>query len=346
MALTNLCALQGEWESFLDLYGAGAPVPDSPNAELMLAASLHQWRKVVAILQRLVNERRAADDAASIDLSGFQINSDAAPAASAGAAPAPAASSRLNSLRRSAPDDAGLDNAAAAAAAKRACSPQDVARAAEARANGASSSAAAGAAASPARRRGTPRQLAATSRLSGSGGEATAHTASGDLPATGSAVQAPQRSRVQPSAALADGASAAPPPSAPLDGASLTWLITQLMHTAEPGAPSQHMGQPCQSMRNQILLLLRPMMNFQEKVVYFQDEQDRILDYHLAEFGDDDTMHIEVRRGDEVLGDTVEQMGQWAEESMLRELTVAFRGEDGEDGGGLLKEFCQVRLAS
>jgi hypothetical protein len=129
-----------------------------------------------------------------------------------------------------------------------------------------------------------------------------------------------------------------------LDVASLTWLIAQLMHTSEPGAPSQHMGQPCVSMRDRILLLLRPMMNFQEKVVYFQDEQDRILDYQLTELGDDETMHIEVHRGDDVLGDTVEQISKVGEEGLMRELTVSFVDEDGEDGGGLLKEFCQVSV--
>jgi hypothetical protein len=52
-----------------------------------------------------------------------------------------------------------------------------------------------------------------------------------------------------------------------------------------------------------------------------------------------------VHRGDEVLGDAVEQLGKAAEDALLRELTVSFVGEDGEDAGGLLKEFCQARVA-
>lgn len=77
-----------------------------------------------------------------------------------------------------------------------------------------------------------------------------------------------------------------------------------------------------------------------------QEEQDRFLELSLQELGDDETAHVEVRRGDDALGDTVEQLTKAAaadELALGRELTVSFAGEDGEDAGGLLKEFCQVR---
>jgi hypothetical protein len=95
-------------------------------------------------------------------------------------------------------------------------------------------------------------------------------------------------------------------------------------------------------MRDRILLLLRPMMNFQEKVAYFLEELDHMLDLQMSELGDDESMHIEVHRGDEVLMDTVEQIVKAGDDSLMRELTVSFSGEEGLDGGGLLKEFCQV----
>lgn len=63
-----------------------------------------------------------------------------------------------------------------------------------------------------------------------------------------------------------------PPPAAavqePGQHYSLTWLISQLMHS-EPHMSAKCMGQPNREMRDRILELLRPMMNFSEKVTYF-----------------------------------------------------------------------------
>jgi hypothetical protein len=124
----------------------------------------------------------------------------------------------------------------------------------------------------------------------------------------------------------------------------LGWLIGQLMGTREPGFMRD--GQPCVSVRDRILTLLRPMMNFQEKVTFFQEEQERMMDYemeHEMDFGADETLHIQVHRGQEILVDTVEQILAVDKEMLHRELTVEFLGEEGEDGGGLLREFCHVR---
>jgi hypothetical protein len=286
--LSQRLRLQGEWESFLDLYGAGAVAPDSPNAELMIAASLHRWRQVASVLQRLLNEQQAAADEENADLTAFRVISDhAASSADAMAAPASKPAVGANNLRRSAPDDTGAFDGAAPPS-KRLCSPADAARASEARGGGASTSAPAGAAAAARRLRAAPRTPSASLR---GALDAQAQAAPPQSLAT------PQRSRqLQSYDGSAPGAGGAPASVAKrFDGASLTWLISQLMHTTEPGAPSQHMGQPCVSMRDRILLLLRPMMNFQEKVVYFQEEQDRMLDYHLSDLGDDESMHIEAR---------------------------------------------------
>ena len=262
----------------------------------MLAAALHQWRNVAAILQRLVNEQQSAAAAADAALAQFRVTQDS------GAMPAepPAAARRSEAAapRRSLPVDG-------------------------AEASGSSP-----------RKRHCPDVDAPAARACALGTPARASVAA-------------VRERGPPAGQGHQRESMAAPEAEPrrLDGAGLTWLISQLMCVSEPGDSNRHIGQPCVSMRDRILSLLRPMMNFQEKVVYFQEEQDRRLDYHLSEFGDDETLHIEVRRGAEVLGDTMDQVSNVADDHLMRELTVAFVGEDGEDGGGLLKEFCQACLS-
>lgn len=59
--------------------------------------------------------------------------------------------------------------------------------------------------------------------------------------------------------------------------------------------------------------------------------------------GDDDALTLRVRRGGGVLGDVVAQIRAAGDDLAGRELAVEFEGEDGEDGGGLLKEFLHVR---
>lgn len=132
----------------------------------------------------------------------------------------------------------------------------------------------------------------------------------------------------------------------------LGWLITLLMGAREPGGFDRAGGQPCVSMRDRILTLLRPMMNFQEKVTFFQEEQDKLLDFELDQ-GElegtataEDTLNISVHRGPEILLDTVREIQDVDPVLLRRELTVEFLGEEGEDGGGLLREFCHVRSFS
>lgn len=293
--------LQGNWESFLDLYGAGAEPPTSPNAELMIAASLHQWMRVKEILQRLVDEKNGAHHCVRagtpiprnldtshngcLDMPHHTMHvSPAVHAASASSAhhlhgcaepaddPCPAVKRRR---------DADGNATVCATPSGGTCMPMSP------RASG---------------RDGWVRER------SGSGSDEPSH-------------------------------------------GKLGWLITLLMGAREGLDRDRAGGQPCVSMRDRILTLLWPMMNFQEKVTFFQEEQDKLLDYELDQgelegITAEDTLNIQVHRGQEILLDTVREIQDVDPALLRRELTVEFLGEEGEDGGGLLREFCHVRCCA
>lgn len=280
--------VQGAWESFLDLYGAGAAPPQSANAELMVAASLHQWQRIEKILQRLVDEQQASPRR--------QARTDRADT------PVPEGpDTSVSSAARDMPHHMMHVSPAVQAVSSR------VGRA------GAMSDASEDAAAIPPLKR--RRQSCAMPSTTGDVGR----DAGADSPCM------PQTDAID---------------HVPACESNFTWLIAQLMGTREPDA--LRCGQPAVGMRDRILALLRPMMNFWEKVTYFQEEQDRLLEYELDHIGDDETLHIEVHRGSEMLVEMVEQISKADDEMLRRELTVSFIGEDGEDGGGLLREFCAV----
>lgn len=280
--------MQGAWESFLDLHGAGADSPESANAELMVAASLHQWRRIEQILQRLVDEqadsprRHARADRADTPV-------PEGPDASVSTA----ARDMPHHMMHVSPAVQAVSNRSARASALNDVS-DDVA-------------------APPLKRR---RQSGAMPSTAGTVGR----DAGADSPCM------PQTDAID---------------RVPACDSNFTWLIAQLMAAREPDA--LRCGQPAVGMRDRILGLLRPMMNFREKVTYFQEEQDRLLEYELDHFGDDETLHIEVHRGPEMLVEMVDQISKADDDMLHRELTVSFIGEDGEDGGGLLREFCAVR---
>jgi hypothetical protein len=387
--------VQGEWEAFLDLYGAGAMPPDSPNAQLMLAATLHQWNKVESILQELVQEHLSSEE---MDVDDRRLDGDGGVGALCTVDDGNGSvldgdlsggdqenASNLHIVRSEASggkpgvvgsngaeqEDTGGDEGQPPAKRLRLSDMEAEAHAAtpvigvvgcraahEARSRSPSR---------PVARAGTPLPLCATGGL-GAAGRSTVATGVDGAPISvegsallsrgsrsavngaGPAVGTPPRPFSMPAGLASRSASAPRPQATPqpprrLDVSSLTWLIALLMQPQEPGGVSPHVGQPCLAMRDRILLLLRPMMNFQEKVAYFLEEQDHLLDFELSELGDDDTMHIEVHRGDEVLMDTVEQIAKAGDDGLMREMTVSFSGEDGVDGGGLLKEFCQVGAA-
>lgn len=293
--------MQGNWESFLDLYGAGAESPNSPNAELMIAASLHQWMRVKEILQRLVDEKNGAHHCVR---AGTPIprNLDTShnacldtPHHTMHVSPAVHAASGSSSHHSHAATDAVDDPGPA------------------------------------------------VKRRRDADGNATvcASTSSAACTAT-----SPRASNHSDWARDKSGSGDADDPS----HGKLGWLITLLMGAREPGAYDRERagGQPCVSMRDRILTLLRPMMNFHEKVTFFQEEQDKLLDYELGQgelegITAEDTLNIQVHRGPEILLDTVREVQDVDPVLLRRELTVEFLGEDGEDGGGLLREFCHVR---
>lgn len=289
LEVSDRIMVQGAWESFLDLYGAGAVPPQSANAELMVAASLHQWQRIEQILQRLVDEQESS----------------------------PRRHARTE--RADTPVPEGPDTTVSSTAIDMPHHMMHMSPAVQAVSSmqawpGIAKDAAVDVAAPPLKRR---RQSSAISV---------------------SAVDAGlDRGADSPLAPQTDAAD-----HVPACESNFTWLIAQLMGTREPD--SLRCGQPAVSMRDRILGLLRPMMNFREKVTYFQEEQDRMLEYELDHMGDDETLHIEVHRGPDMLVEMVEQISKADDDMLHRELTVTFVGEDGEDGGGLLREFCAVRV--
>eukprot|EP00892_Ulva_mutabilis_P010173 jgi/Ulvmu1/7528/UM037_0072.1 len=281
-----LACKEGAWDSFLDLYGAGAVPPRCANAELMVAASLHQWRRIEQILQRLVDEQ------------------DGSPR-------------RVRTDRADTPVPDGPDASVSTAARDLPHHMMHVSPAVQA----------------------VSSRSARASVLSDTADDATApplkrRRPSGAMPSTASAVghEVGAGSPCIPQTDAIDHVLASE--------SNFTWLIAQLMGTREPDALRG--GYPAIGIRDRILTLLRPMMNFNEKVAYFQEEQDRLLEYELDSMGDDETLHIEVHRGPEMLAEMVEQISKADDDMLRRELSVSFIGEDGEDGGGLLREFCAV----
>lgn len=281
--------MQGAWESFLDLYGAEAMPPKSANAELMVAASLHQWHRIEKILQRLVAEQEGRSPRRNARTDRADTPVPEAPDAS------------MSSAAIEMPHHTMHVSPAVQAVSSMQTWP------------GICKDSAADPTCPPLKR-----------RRAGSAVPIPAMDSAGDGGAGSPAV--PQTDAVD---------------HVPAYECKFTWLIAQLMGAREPEA--QRSGQPAVSTRDRILALLRPMMNFQEKVTYFQDEQDRLLEYELDQMGDDETLHIEVHRGPDMLVEMVEQISKVDDEMLRRELTVSFVGEDGEDGGGLLREFCAVR---
>lgn len=291
--------VQGNWESFLDLYGAGAEPATSPNAELMIAASLHQWMRVKEILQRLVDEKNGAHHCVR---AGTPIprNLDTphnacldTPHHTMHVSPAVHAASASSSHHSLACSDVGDDPCPAVKRRRDA--------------DGSATVCASGGAGTMSPRASGALDWARS--RSGNGSEDSSH-------------------------------------------GKLGWLITLLMGAREGVFERDRAsGQPCASMRDRILTLLRPMMNFQEKVTFFQEEQDKLLDYELDQgelegITAEDTLNIQVHRGQEILLDTVRELQDVDPVLLRRELTVDFAGEEGEDGGGLLREFCHVCSSS
>jgi hypothetical protein len=294
--------VQGNWESFLDLYGAGAQPPNNPNAELMIAAALHQWMRVKEILQRLVDEKNGTHHCVRAGTPiprNFDTSHNACldtPHHTMHVSPAVHAASASSSHHSHACTDTTDDP----------CPAVKRRRDADGSATVCATPAATCIVTSP---RASP----------GSQGEWGR-----DRCGSGHGFEEPSHCR-------------------------LGWLIALLMGAREPGGfdSMRAGGQPCVGMRDRILTLLRPMMNFQEKVTFFQEEQDKALDYWLDQgelegITAEDTLNIQVHRGPEILLDTVREIQDVDEMLLKRELTVEFLGEEGEDGGGLLREFCHV----
>lgn len=264
--------------------------PQSANAELMVAASLHQWQRIEQILQRLVDEQEGS----------------------------PRRHARTD--RADTPVPEGPDTSVSSTAIDMPHHMMHMSPAVQA--------------------------VSSMQVWPGMGKESAVDNASPPL-------KRRRQSNAVPNSAGDTGLDGgADSPSGPQTDAidhvpacesNFTWLIAQLMGTREPD--SLRCGQPAVSMRDRILALLRPMMNFREKVTYFQEEQDRMLEYELDHMGDDETLHIEVHRRPDMLVEMVEQISKVDDEMLRRELTVSFVGEDGEDGGGLLREFCAVRAS-
>ena len=331
-------ALQGAWESFLDLYGAGAEPPSSPNAELMIAASLHQWMRVKEILQRLVDEKngthhcvRAGTPIPRNDTC-HQACLDT-PHHTMHVSPAVHAAGASTSHHAHSCDSDRADDTTPALKRRR----DD---------NG---SAVACAFAGDGCAVTSPRASGQEGGKERAGGGEAGHGKLGWLIAQLMGAREPGFVAVgQPCVMVRDRILTL---LRPMMNFQVRFRTRRRVVLAVRSTRGSCVGQ-CARFRTVFgrclcdgTAVTRECLLPGEGHV-FQEEQDRMLDYeleHEMDYSADETLHIQVHRGQEILIDTVEQIRDVDNELLHRELTVEFLGEEGEDGGGLLREFCHVR---